>query len=201
MQDLVLKSRYSKVGFDYDASDNRTQATYGNDANIVYRYDIADKLTRITNNMDACSIDIAYSNYDKVGNRRSMKVNDANTQAYQYDNLYQLIYVDYNNGNTTNYYYDPLGNRTKVTNGSEISYQSNQLNQYTTIGGTSYSYDVNGNLTYDGVYTYIYDCENRLIEVKQGTTTIATYAYDYAGRRVSKTQYAIRNTQYAILYL
>jgi len=42
-------------------------------------------------------------------------------------------------------------------------------------------------LTYDGTFTYIYDCENRLIEVKQNGQTIASYAYDYLGRRVSKT--------------
>jgi RHS repeat-associated protein len=43
-------------------------------------------------------------------------------------------------------------------------------------------------LTYDGQYTYIYDCENRLLEVKQGETTIASYAYDFKGRRVRRTQ-------------
>jgi RHS repeat-associated protein len=42
-------------------------------------------------------------------------------------------------------------------------------------------------LTGDGQYVYIYDCENRLLEVKQGETTIVTYAYDYQGRRVRKT--------------
>jgi hypothetical protein len=33
-------------------------------------------------------------------------------------------------------------------------------------------YDKNGSLTYDGQYTYIYDCENRLLEVKQEEITI-----------------------------
>jgi RHS repeat-associated protein len=46
-------------------------------------------------------------------------------------------------------------------------------------------------LTYDGQLTYVYDCENELKEVKQGTTTIATYAYDYTGRRVRKTVGAV----------
>jgi YD repeat-containing protein len=33
---------------------------------------------------------------------------------------------------------------------------------------------------------YYYDCENRLIEVSNGGSTIAKYYYDYAGRRVTK---------------
>jgi len=136
-------SRLTKVKYNgntiaeygYDELSRRTLLTYGSNANIVYNYDIANKLTRITSNMDSCSIDIEYGNYDKVGNRKSMKVNDANAQAYTYDKLYQLIFVDYNNSSTTNYYYDPLGNRTKETNGKNVTYTSNSLNQYTSAIG------------------------------------------------------------------
>jgi len=35
-------------------------------------------------------------------------------------------------------------------------------------------------------YDYIYDYENRLIEVKQGRTTLSAYTYDPLGRRVTK---------------
>ena len=71
------------------------------------------------------------------------------------------------------------------------------LNQYISVGGTGYSYDNNGNLTNDGTYLYYYDCENRLTEVNDiNDSPVASYAYDYLGRRVKKTQYAIPNTQY-----
>jgi len=59
------------------------------------------------------------------------------------------------------------------------------------------AYDDDGNLLDDaGINTgtngdrnYLWDAENRLIEVKDESdgTTIATYAYDYLGRRVRKT--------------
>ena len=66
----------------------------------------------------------------------------------------------------------------------------NSLNQYTSIGGTSYSYDDNGNLTDDGLFKYYYDCENRLTDVNdQNDVAVASYYYDYLGRRVSKTVY------------
>jgi YD repeat-containing protein len=87
-----------------------------------------------------------------------------------------------------------LGNLTKMVTDFTTLFDVNSLNQYTKVGGTSYTYDKNGNLTFDGTYTYSYDCENQLIEVRQGQTTIATYAYDYAGRRVSKTVSSVTTT-------
>jgi RHS repeat-associated protein len=126
--------------------------------------------------------------YDKLGNRLSMKISDANTQVYRYDKLYQLIFVDYNDGNSRGYDYDKLGNRRIVVNGVTTAYTSNALNQYENVAGTSYTYDKNGNLTYDGVYHYYYDCENRLTDVNNAAdAAIVSYKYDYKGRRVART--------------
>ncbi|MBW2149676.1 MAG: hypothetical protein JRI22_22005 [Deltaproteobacteria bacterium] len=45
-------------------------------------------------------------------------------------------------------------------------------------------------MTDDGTYLYYYDCENRLIDVNdQNDAAVASYSYDYSGRRVSKTVY------------
>ena len=44
-----------------------------------------------------------------------------------------------------------------------------------------------GNLTDDGTHEYYYDCENRLIDVNEDGSPIASYKYDYQGRRISKT--------------
>ncbi len=143
---------------------------------------------QLTNNLDDTnSITFDCNDYDKVGNRLSMKIDDANAHVYTYDVLYQLTNVDYNDGNTTAYTYDSLGNRTSVVNGGTTSYSRNSLNQYTSVGGTTYSYDDNGNLTDDGTYEYYYDCENRLTDVNESGSNVATYTYDYLGRRTSKT--------------
>jgi RHS repeat-associated protein len=48
------------------------------------------------------------------------------------------------------------------------------------------TYDANGNLTFDGVFTYGYDSVSRLISAS-GTGLTASYAYDAQGRRKSKT--------------
>jgi len=51
---------------------------------------------------------------------------------------------------------------------------------------TSYTYDANGNLTSDGTKTYYWNALNQLVEVKEGSTTIATFEYDGEGRRTEK---------------
>jgi RHS repeat-associated protein len=71
-----------------------------------------------------------------------------------------------------------------------VSYSHNRLNQYDSVGDTPYSYDDNGNLTDDGTHEYYYDCENRLTDVNQNDVRIASYKYDYSGRRVRKILYS-----------
>jgi YD repeat-containing protein len=110
-----------------------------------------------------------------------------------YDELYQLTRVDYNDARgVTRYSYDALGNRIDVNeNGAVTSYTTNSLNQYTSVGGTTYRYDDNGNLTNDGFYRYYYDCENRLTHVYYASIyqKVAQYKYDWLGRRVRKLVY------------
>ncbi len=67
------------------------------------------------------------------------------------------------------------------------SYTANNLNQYTSVGSVTPSYDANGSLTYDGQFTYAYDVENRLASITNSASAVATYTYDAQGRRRSKT--------------
>jgi RHS repeat-associated protein len=112
-------------------------------------------------------------------------------EAHTYDAIYQLTYADYPIGQNadTAYTYDSVFNRTSVNNGSVTGYTVNGLNQYTAVGSANLTYDNNGNLTSDGVYTYEYDSENRLLAVREGGTAVVSYNYNASGRRVSKTVY------------
>jgi RHS repeat-associated protein len=59
-------------------------------------------------------------------------------------------------------------------------------------------YDVDGNLTSDGMWDYTYDAENRLSQMETSTAAqavgiahqILQFSYDYLGRRVEKKVYA-----------
>jgi YD repeat-containing protein len=127
-----------------------------------------------------------------------MKIADVNT-VYLYDEIYRLVFVDYDDGNSTDYIYDCLDNWVESDGSTPMIYLHNELNQYTQVGPSgsrvTYDYDDNGNLSFDGAYHYRYDCENRLIDVNdQSNNRVASYSYDYAGRRISKTLHASQDT-------
>ena len=71
---------------------------------------------------------------------------------------------------------------------TDMSGNQTTKNYTVEVSGTNatYTYDPNGNMTSDGSKTYVWDAENRLVEVKQGENTLATFGYDGRGRRVEK---------------
>jgi len=48
------------------------------------------------------------------------------------------------------------------------------------------SYDADGNLTSDGVNTYVWNARNQLSQISTGGTVQASYTYDAVGRRTAK---------------
>ena len=81
------------------------------------------------------------------------------------------------------YNYDPVGNRDSTVNGGTVDYQNNELNEYTSVGGTPFASDLRGNLTADGPHVYQYDLENRLTAVDEDIS----YTYNPFGLRNGKT--------------
>jgi RHS repeat-associated protein len=69
---------------------------------------------------------------------------------------------------------------------STVSYTPNALNQYSAVGTVSPTYDGNGNLTFDGTFTYGYDGRSRLTSAV-GAGNTAAYTFDAQGRRKTKT--------------
>jgi RHS repeat-associated protein len=126
-----------------------------------------------------------YSGYAYADNNR------LGTYDYSYNSSGEVVDSLRNNDEHLGFEYDGIGNRlTTWINGSlHYTYTSNALNQYTAFGGlSSITYDADGNLEYGG-WTYVWDAENRLIEVRadNGNTLIVKYDYDPLGRRVRKT--------------
>jgi len=90
------------------------------------------------------------------------------------------------------YTYDDIGNLLySADNSATNTYVSNNRNQYTSILRDSAtpretSYDLDGNMTRHGDWTYSYDSGNRLVSVSSNNALVATFAYDAQGRRVKK---------------
>lgn len=187
--------------YSYDDLSRRVEATFANGAGTTYEYDIANQLQRLSNLNNMGSFTFDYT-YDGVANRLNMTVNGTDVHDYSYDSIYQLTYVEYPDTNSVAYNYDALGNRTNVSDGTSTTYttDSKGLNQYTSVGGTPYSYDDNGNLSNDGTYLYYYDSQNRLTDVNDASDApVASYVYNYLGRRVRKVVYGLPDitTKYA----
>ena len=94
--------------------------------------------------------------------------------------------------NCYGYVYDTIGNRLwSAENAATNSYTANSLNQYTSAAvGTSLVYDADGNLTNDGIFSYSYDAENRLVAAYPLSPVVGSLAvlnrYDHKHRRVLK---------------
>jgi YD repeat-containing protein len=125
--------------------------------------------------------------------------------AYTYDLLGRLGTSNQtSNGSSAQrrFDYDRWGNRPGVWNavsgGTQIqsvtfpstfqqggSAPTNRIGSVTNNGSTvNYTYDSAGNVTNDGLHSYMYDAENRGVSVDGGAT--AQYRYDHQNRRVCK---------------
>ncbi len=137
---------------------------------------------------------------------------DKQDELYAYDELYQLNDFkrgELNSGRTAitgtvanqeEFTFDPTGNWNEyVQFGSGFSIDQtrsyNKANELTEIDSdtTLVAEDAAGNMTtipqpghWDAGYDLIYDAWNRLVEVKDGSATIVTYAYDGLHRRTKK---------------
>ena len=153
--------------YSYDPYSRRTNLAYGNTASIAYTYSTAGDLLTLSNNLAGTSNDVSYT----------LGYSNAHEFASETTSL-------------TNYKWQPPA--AAATNSYAAA---NVLNQYPTVtpaGGSAQTltYDGNGNLTFDGAFTYTYDPENKLMiasNVTTGGTISATYAYDPEGRRQTKT--------------
>jgi RHS repeat-associated protein len=125
--------------------------------------------------------------------------------SYSYDNYGRLVTSNQtSNGSSAQrrFAYDRWGNRSGVwdatSGGNQIqsislqtvsfpgtgSAPTNRITSVTSGSTLNYSYDANGNATNDGMHSYTYDSENRVMKVDSGA---AVYAYDHHNRRYKKT--------------
>ena len=132
----------------------------------------------------AYAFEIPASGYAPDGD--ILQVNDTvnGNWTYTYDDFNRLAAASGPNQAYT-YGYDRYGNRWQ----QNLTAGSGGTSNLTFSGGNNrmdgYSYDAAGNLLGDGVHTYTYDAENRIVKVDGGST--ASYVYNAEGQRVRKT--------------
>jgi RHS repeat-associated protein len=192
--------------YGYDAVGNLTSKTDRKNQTIQYVYDALNRLAQ-KNYPDSTSVDYVYDLASKL-----TQVNDpTGVYGFAYDNMGRLIgtttqYSFLANQTFTNSYtYDAASNRKSLTApaGSITTYGYDTLNRLNGLanswaGSFSFGYDGLSRRTSltrpNGVNTsYSYDSVSHLLSVlhQAGTNVLdgASYTYDPAGNRSSKTNY------------
>jgi len=192
------------ISYIYDNGNRVTLLADSINGNIGYTYDKVGRITRIDqaagaiNNNQAQAIQFTY---DDAGRLTKTTYANGITRDNSYDDAGQLTSITYKKADNSligdlAYTYDANGRRTKTSGSlaktdlpdtiSSASYDAN--NRLTTWSSQILSYDKNGNLTSDGLKTYIWNARNQLIQIKDSTNAeTASFTYDALGRRQTKT--------------
>lgn len=126
-----------------------------------------------------------YDSLQNIRKRETVLDDETSTTEYEYNALSQLISEK---GEIEHRYsYDSLGNRLQ-RDGS--NYTVNDLNQTLEAEGTSYTFDLNGNLATKtvGGKTWVYQNNplGQLISVTDPDQNVVTCTYDLSGKRLTK---------------
>lgn len=193
----ITKNGNTVASYLYNNIDQLVSQTLANGITTNYQYDFANRLIQInTGNGSIQRSEFIYdNNQNKLGiNRLNFP---SNSEQFLYDNGNRL--VNYKRGipsgisNVVNSYtYDALGNRISANiNGGNTVYTANNLNQLiNSNSGTqniNFTYNHNGQLSFDGKFYKSYDAEGRLMKDSASPANVLTYTYDAFGRKVQKT--------------
>ena len=137
-----------------------------------YRRSLVTDISSVANGM--CVGSLAYT-YDAL-NRPTTR----NADTFDYNARSEVTAANVS-GFSASYGYDEIGNSTNWT--------ANSLNQY-----TQFTYDLDGNMTQCGDWTYTYDAANRLKTVSSNGVLLVTNYYDAKSRRVKKVTAEVTTT-------
>jgi RHS repeat-associated protein len=187
------------VKYTYDAAGNLVRHDDGNGTYTTYTYDAAGNVLDLINYAPDGSINSSFIyTYNNLGLETSETTLDG-TWTYSYDAIGELTHAVFASTNPDvpnqdeTYNYDAVGNRTStIINGVTTVYTTNNMNEYTQVGETTYTYNKNGDMTSatdaTGTTTYAHDQENQLVGVATPSGDGSTYIYDALGYRVSSVQ-------------
>ena len=193
---LTDGSGHSIVAYTYDATGSLSQETKGNGTYTKYTYDAAGDTLSIVNYAPGGAINSSFDYaYNDLGPQTAETTLDGQW-AYTYDAIGQLtqaVFVSNNPGATRQpgpaiFLRRGRQPHQTIINGVTTTYTTNDRNEYTQVGSTSYTYDANGNMVSQadgsGTTAYTYNVNNQLLGIQPASGSASSYQYDPVGNRV-----------------
>ena len=183
------------VSYLYDASGRQTRVTHDDGAWFEYTFDAMGRPSLVRNQSANTLVTFTYNAQGRLLGRAADSSAPDSTFSYDAAGRLSGLAIDHQSNNafdvTYGWGYNPasqIASQSRDNDSfafgpstSNIAYVANNLNQYTSVAGTSHGYDSNGNLTSDGTRTYGYDTENRMVTATFPSGTV-TLRYDPLGR-------------------
>ena len=168
------------ASYAYDALSRKTGVTYLNGAGSAYDYHIDSAIERISQSFINSDHNVSYTfGYNKANQVTTRSITNA---SYVFDGFAP-------EGNT-DYGVNGLNQYTETVEAPLLANGQVDLNPNTsleTVTVTNYSYDLNGSLIDTNKASYVYDAENRLVEMHDKVKGLrARFQYDGKGRRIAK---------------
>ncbi len=177
----------------FDAAEIAFCLTWPDGFSAQYTYDAMNQLDLVKE--VASGTVLTNFDYDARGRRQSISRTDGAVSSFAYDSISRLSQFSADlpstaNDQTVTLGYSPSSQISQRVASNDnyawhpstlnLSYESNALNQYSTVGANTYLYDSRGNLVSDGPRAFTYDLENHLRSVTGSVT--GTLGYDPTGR-------------------
>lgn len=187
-----------EVTYQLDASGNITRLIWPDGYFADYIYDELNRVTDIKLNGNLTAA--AHFDYDPLSRRKKITYQNGCTTDYGYeiDDAMNSLVQSFVGSAVTFTGLSSVVNRLASISVSDSQFfwnpvtdfaipygVANNLNQYPTVKGTSYSYNTDGCLVGDGIWTYGYDSLNRLISANAGSTSLS-FLYDPDSRQSQK---------------
>jgi len=200
--DNNLPAGQNTTTYAYDTASNLVTVTDPNQLQSTIQYDSLNRLTSL-NTAPPNSTPVSSYSYTlgATGNRTGATEQTGRTLTWNYDGIYRLtseaVGADPSGANgEVDYTLDPVGNRTSV-NSSLPGVQSVTLASFNLDDWLAReNYDSNGNTTYTGGRSFVYDSEDHMTSMTGNGETV-TMIYDGFGNRVSKTANGV-TTKYLV---
>lgn len=202
----IPKSGFSQqVVFGYDVESNLTSTNINKIGTLSYGYDLADRLTSVSNSADGSTVGVGYNGF---GDRSTVNYGNGTVGNMSYDKLGRITQIDYGSsiaqtgyirdadGNPTSINetiagisevltvaYDDFGRPTSSTASTSpsrnetFSYDSNG-NLTNTGVGNSVKYDAADQISYDGSSTFITDSQGNITQKNKLGGVLSDYTYD-----------------------